>query len=483
MSDLDRLAAERVQKVRVELIQSRRFYGVLVSNIEPVISRKVRTAATNSKQHFYNPDSVATLSQDELLGQEVHETEHDARHHSTRRMGRDLEEWNVACDLAIDQDIIAEGFTLPAFHLEWLRENWKEKYRGLSAEDIYRIRELEKEQPEQPEQGDGQSDDEGQGQNGQGNGDGKSEQPDDGEPETGGDAGDDEQGEGESQGQDGDDSEGEGNGEGGEGESQSEGQGQGQGGEGGEEATEGNGDASHDAGRCGEVLDAPGDAGDLSETDVQWERIVRQAASMAKAVGQLPGHITREIERANNPTQDWREVLRAWFDGGASRIETWNRPNRRFIGGGLYLPGTQRDGVNKVVFAIDTSGSMDEIALRCVGTEAQAALDERIIDEIVVVYGDTRVTRVDTYHVGDEIEFDPRGGGGTELAPLFDYVAENHDDASLIVCFTDLYVADIRQRPEPHCPVLFAVTGYPDEVRKQIANAPWKAPAVDVGVH
>jgi len=154
-------------------------------------------------------------------------------------------------------------------------------------------------------------------------------------------------------------------------------------------------------------------------------------------------------------------VLRAWFDQGALRTETWDRPNRRFIGGGLFLPGSQRGGVNKAAFLIDTSGSVfcDSVALQCVRNEAQAALDDGVIDEAIVIYGDTRVTRVDTYRTGDEIEFDPCGGSGTDLKPLFKHVADEIDDASLIVCFTDLYIGD--PGPEPHCPVLFAVHGYP----------------------
>jgi predicted metal-dependent peptidase len=162
--------------------------------------------------------------------------------------------------------------------------------------------------------------------------------------------------------------------------------------------------------------------------------------------------------------------------------ETWSRPNRRFIGGGLYLPGRERDGVNRVAMLVDTSGSMDDVALAAIGVEVQAALDENIIDELVVIYGDTRVTRVDTYRGGDEIEFDPRGGGGTRLMPLFDHVA-NEVDASLIVCFTDGEHEITSAHAEPACPVLFAITGFPQDVRHYVANAPWGATAIDVGSH
>src|SRR5580765_2414028 len=106
----DEQAMERVLKARAELIMTRCFYGVLVSNVEPVLSRAVPTAATNSKQHFWNPDFVGELTQDELEFVQAHETEHDARHHSTRRGERDPKKWNEAADYAINPDLVREGF-------------------------------------------------------------------------------------------------------------------------------------------------------------------------------------------------------------------------------------------------------------------------------------------------------------------------------------------------------------------------------------
>jgi len=63
---------------------------------------------------------------------------------------------------------------------------------------------------------------------------------------------------------------------------------------------------------------------------------------------------------------------------------------------------------------------------------------------------------MDEFAAGEKVVFDPQGGGGTDLRPLFQYVAENAEDASVIICFTDLHIGD--PGPEPHCPVLFAVT-------------------------
>ena len=56
---IEQQALERVMKARARLILERRFYGVLVSNVEPQISRRVPTAATNGKVHLWNPEFVA----------------------------------------------------------------------------------------------------------------------------------------------------------------------------------------------------------------------------------------------------------------------------------------------------------------------------------------------------------------------------------------------------------------------------------------
>jgi predicted metal-dependent peptidase len=506
MSTIDEVAFDRILKVRANLIKERRFYGVLVSHVEPVPSRKFPTMATNSKQHFFNPDFIATLSYDELYGVQAHETEHDARHHGTRRNGRDPIKWNEACDYAINIDLIDEGFTLPKGALI------DPRFRGLSAEDIYRIRELEAEQKRRQQEQEKEKEQE-QPDDGDDDGEqGGSDAPDDADSDPGDDDGeqgsgdapddadtDEDQGDGDDSsdaGEDGDQGEGD-QGEGDEpGDEPSNGSSDADDGEG--DATDtGNGDAgepgdadsdeqgnegqssSGDPGQCGEVLDSSEDATELADKDIEWEKNVRQAASMAKAIGQLPGHVSRDIERANNPPRDWRDELREFCEQGALRVETWNRPNRRHQARGLIMPSTQKDGVSKAVFLIDTSGSMDDIALAAISQETQALLDDGIIDEVVAVYGDTQVTRVDEYRTGDDVEFDPRGGGGTNLKPLFAHVAQNVDDATLIVCFTDLDIGD--PGPEPHCPVLFAVTGHPVRVRAHLESTPWNARGIDVG--
>jgi predicted metal-dependent peptidase len=445
------------------------------------------------------------------LGTQAHESEHDARRHGTRRQGRDALEWNICTDYAINCDLIDEGFELPEGALI------DRKYKGMSAEDIYRSREIDRALEKQKEEEERQKQEQDNDADMNDSNEGDVNDTDESNDEAGNDEGDsqdeagnetDDDQDGSEDGSNGSSEEGTEAGEpdteaagGGKdtpavdvaegsgtassepgdeaGEASNSGESSGSGADSGEPEPVG---SSGDPGGCGEVLDAADTAAELASEDAKWETVLRQAAMLAAKRGTAPGHVARELEHADHPPQDWRETLRAFYDGGATTQETWSRPNRRLVGSGLYLPGREKDGVNKAYFLIDTSGSVTYYpgALEAIKTETQAALDEGFIDELVVLYGDTQVNRVDHYRSGDEIEFDPRGGGGTVMRPMFDYVREM-GDASLICCFTDLEIEPEEMLgPEPGCPVLWAVVGYPQNIKQYLKNTPWQAQGIEI---
>src|SRR5262252_2962161 len=285
-TDKSKVALERVLKARAELILTRTFYGVLVGQVTPQMSNKVPTAATNGKVHYWNPDFINELSQDEVLGTQAHESEHDARRHGTRRGGRDQEKWNKACDYAINPDLVDQGFKLPEGALI------DRKYKGMSAEDIYRSREideaLERQKQEEQEQAEDESEpEEGEGEpsdNSEGEDHGDETEVDAEESEEGGDDEGDEGDEGETGEADetGNESEGEGSGEAdgepegdgaGEGSTEAEGEASGDAsgdanGKGGDADAEGESDeptSCGDPGRCGEVLDSAETVAEIAE--------------------------------------------------------------------------------------------------------------------------------------------------------------------------------------------------------------------------
>ena len=58
---IDERAGLRVMQARSELIKARRFYGVLVANVEPVARVDSRPWQPTPSQHFFNPDFVMGL--------------------------------------------------------------------------------------------------------------------------------------------------------------------------------------------------------------------------------------------------------------------------------------------------------------------------------------------------------------------------------------------------------------------------------------
>jgi predicted metal-dependent peptidase len=228
------------------------------------------------------------------------------------------------------------------------------------------------------------------------------------------------------------------------------------------------------------VLDAPGDVGEQADQDAKWEVIARQAAAMSKKFGALPGHWQLELEKRNTPTEDWRATLREFFEAGAQTIQTFSRPNKRFSWSGTIIPGNQREGVNKVVFLLDTSGSMmGYLRNSLVANEVNAAMDAGLISEAVVLQCDTQITDVARYVNGDKVDLEVKGLGGTDMKPGFQWIEDNEPDANLIVCLTDMEIPDPGPEPAQH--VLWCHYGLLDGPMAAYKHKPAFGRVIDVG--
>jgi len=217
------------------------------------------------------------------------------------------------------------------------------------------------------------------------------------------------------------------------------------------------GEGKGDPGRCGGVLDAPAPTGaDNAESDIQAR--VRQAAAIARRAGAgvLPASAAESIAALDTPRVSWRDELRRFADAGARRDTSWTRPARRWNADGFILPGSVSVSAAHIVAIVDTSASMDSIALAAVGAELQSILNEGAADVVTIVQCDRRVQSVATYSPGDVLDVSFRGRGGTEFAPAFQWVADNAPDASGVVYLTDLDCDSFGAAPP--CPVLWAAT-------------------------
>lgn len=360
----------RIQKSRTSLVLDHPFFGSLLFRLKDWESRAVKTMATDGISLLWNPEFVETLNAATLAGTLAHEVMHPALHHHLRRSGRDPKRWNVACDYAINPLLLDAGLKLPEGVLV------EDRFRGMSAEQIYNLLESE-----------------------DGSGDGGDK---DGEKDSAADGPNAAPPSGES-------------------------------GEPGAPETEGGIGQVLDAPTPGE--DSPTPEGQERE----WNIAVNQATTVARQAGKLPAGIDRILEGTAEAAVDWRELLgRLWSEMVAADY-SWMRPNRRHLWTGLYLPGVVRDGVGEVAIAVDCSGSISGRQLRLFEAEARSILEGQRPERVYVLYFDAAVHKSEIYEAGQRIALNPVGGGGTAFGPVFKWLDERGIRPQTMVFLTDLY--------------------------------------------
>lgn len=217
-----------------------------------------------------------------------------------------------------------------------------------------------------------------------------------------------------------------------------------------------------DPGGCGEVRDAPGEDGKPSspadkEQNVQeWNVAIAQAATQAKVIGNFPSSLDRLVDGVLNPKVDWREALRRFVGTAARNDYRWFPPNRRHIHSGLYLPSVRSEELGKIVTVVDTSGSIANEEIDQFAGEMTSILEEYKAD-CTVIYCDADVAGVEHIPADDlPLQLKPKGGGGTDFRPPFEYVAEHEELPACLVYFTDGYCNQFPEEPE--YPTLWVVT-------------------------
>lgn len=208
----------------------------------------------------------------------------------------------------------------------------------------------------------------------------------------------------------------------------------------------------------GEVLEAPKD--DQSRLKQEWERALVQAASIGKNRGFVPGAVKELVEKIISTKVDWRSLLRDFLSTTAQ--EDWNfaRPNTRFEDTGFLMPSLHNEKAGHIVFAADTSGSINSQLLAEYIAEAQQALDELSPEKLTVIYCDAAIQAIKEYEPGDKIDVETVGRGGTDFRPVFDHFNKADELPKVLVYLTDLCGDFPTEAPE--YPVLW-ITEYDQE--------------------
>ena len=122
-------------KVRAMLKKDCAFYASLIlqSPVYWISEDELKTAATDGKNLFFNPEFFMGLDPAERLFLMLHEVMHTVYNHLTRRGFRDAKTWNEAGDYIINDDLKQRGYTMPKSGLH------NADYRGMSTDKVYEI--------------------------------------------------------------------------------------------------------------------------------------------------------------------------------------------------------------------------------------------------------------------------------------------------------------------------------------------------------
>jgi len=206
---------------------------------------------------------------------------------------------------------------------------------------------------------------------------------------------------------------------------------------------------------------------EVSDLARDVDEAIRQGALIA---GKMGSGGDRDLVELLKPQIDWREVLREFVTTTCtgSDYSTWQRPNRRYVSAGIYMPSGISESIGELVIAIDTSGSIGQPELSRFLTEVKEICDTVHPDKVRLLYWDTEVCGDETYemHELDDLitSTKPQGGGGTMIECVPEYITKEGVKPQACIVLTDGYLGG--SWGQWSCPVLWCIldneTAVPD---------------------
>ena len=188
------------------------------------------------------------------------------------------------------------------------------------------------------------------------------------------------------------------------------------------------------------------------------DEAIRQGALVA---GKTGSGGDRDLVELLKPQIDWREVLREFVTTTCtdSDYSTWQRPNRRYISAGVYMPSGISESIGELVIAIDTSGSIGQPELSRFLTEVKEICDTVHPEKVRILYWDTQVCGDEKYemHELDDLikSTKPKGGGGTMIECVPEYITKEGINPQACIILTDGYLGGSWGKWS--CPTLWCI--------------------------
>lgn len=443
--------SKRLYLSKMRLLLNNGFYGLLLMHMIITIDETCETAATDGTRIYFGPDFMDNLSDSELDFIMMHEVLHVALRHCARQGDRDNLQFNIACDIVVNSNIMhscnddPKSITTKKYGESMhLAPGGKEGYK-FSAEEVYSMlapqKTIQMNQISDPATGNGDGGDDGK--NGALGIEGKGDDDKDGKNGTLGIAGkgDDDDNPGDKQGAF----------------SSSPKQGRGE-----KRETKANTNGSWDDHSRWEATE---DDSVMREVWVKRITDAAEAISIQEASnqrGRLPAFAQRLIKDLKEPQTDWRTILIDFLQEEVCDY-SFSPPDRRYDESPFFLPdfNDTETVVSDILFMIDTSASMSDDMITAAYSEVKGAIDQ-FNGKLAGWLGFFDAAIIEPQPFSDESEFKiikPAGGGGTDFHIIFEYVHFNmHDNPPCcIVILTDGFAPFPDQSITEDIPVLWLI--------------------------
>ena len=185
-----------------------------------------------------------------------------------------------------------------------------------------------------------------------------------------------------------------------------------------------------------------------------------QASQMAgDKAGTVPGSLQRELDDLLYPKLPWDVILQKFLFSLSKDDYSWRKPNRRFISQGIILPSLYSEGIGKIDFAIDTSGSVSREDFNRFISEIGYVFQRFNPKEIGIMQFDSILQSNDkVVSMQDFMKLGFKGGGGTQIEPVLEAYKES--SAKALIILTDGYLYH-GEELDPKKPVVWCVYNNP----------------------
>jgi predicted metal-dependent peptidase len=184
-----------------------------------------------------------------------------------------------------------------------------------------------------------------------------------------------------------------------------------------------------------------------------------QAIQMGQMAGNIPAGLKRLFDKLTESKVDWRDVLPVEIGDVLGYDDySYMHPDPRYSDEDFLYPGMVAEERGEVVIAVDTSCSVTNEQAADQASEALEIVKNHRPEKTYVLWVDTKVHNPQVFDKHEQdVQLEPKGGGGTDFRPPFRYVEENGIQPKLFIYMSDGWCHSFP--PEPSYPVIWVIVG------------------------